>query len=631
MSNLSSPSGSSGASCWNLVSASVPTGIISNKRDGSNLDGELFNIALIQRRKLNHANLSIFTMPWDKPNIINDTLKKLMSTPIAIVPMPVIKPDPVTSVQSMAVRPQYTYASSVMSKLSWAEQDDLDRHKALLRWRRIIESDISMSQTGSALEQLITDHVHDADIDIESRVTSMFNDTFARKSTATLIKRSCDLLKYMDWCKLQGEDRPLLLSEQVVYDYVSHLKSSGAGPSCANSFISSLRFALRTIGLKYVQRALSQRVIGSGQLQLQTRGGIIKQARPLTVKQVYLLEQTSIEHEDLPTKYIAGYLCYCLYACCRFRDPMFAFQWTLDAPSDAFGYLETRSNRRKTSNTIKKSVFLPMVAFTHGFYSTSWATKWFDVRESVMADIDDGFGNVFVLPALLRNGNWANRPMSTSEGSKALREILRSNGEDVTGISTHSLKVTMLSWASKANMSVDDRRILGHHIDPHMVSALTYSRDAMSGPLERLWKVIQSIKNGEFLPDESRARRTGRALGLISNDVQDTLTADELLPEAPDQVEDEIVSQSSSDDSDVLSDISPEEEHSALNNIAVGGRVLFDNEPNVFVHKDSGLGHLMHDEEGLRFVCGKMLSPAYRTASSVSYQVHMCLRCKPRE
>ena len=62
------------------MSSFVPTGIIGNKRDGSNLDSAL-NVTLIQRRKLNHSKLTIFTTPWEKPNIINDTLKKLISTP----------------------------------------------------------------------------------------------------------------------------------------------------------------------------------------------------------------------------------------------------------------------------------------------------------------------------------------------------------------------------------------------------------------------------------------------------------------------------------------------------------------------------------------------------------------------
>ena len=73
--------------------------------------------------------------------------------------MPDIQSSTVQPTASMTVRPQFTYASGILSKLTWKQQEDLDRHKALLRWRRIIESDITTSTTGSDLEQLILKHM----------------------------------------------------------------------------------------------------------------------------------------------------------------------------------------------------------------------------------------------------------------------------------------------------------------------------------------------------------------------------------------------------------------------------------------------------------------------------------------
>lgn len=211
--------------------------------------------------------------------------------------------------------------------------------------------------------------------------------------------------------------------------------------------------------------------------------------------------------------------------------------------------------------------------------------------------------------------------MTSSEGSVALREILRAYGENVEGISTHSLKVTLLSWASKANMSIEDRRVLGHHIDPNAVSALTYSRDAMSGPLERLWQVICNVREGKFFPDESRARRTCRALGLIESPAEGEQPGE-------DQVDDEVCSDSSSDDSDVSEDLSLDEEDNLLADLQ-GSRTILEHESNVYVHKESGLGHIMDDELGKKFKCGKYLTQAYSSATVVSHTVHMCLRCKP--
>ncbi len=132
-----------------------------------------------------------------------------------------------------------------------------------------------------------------------------------------------------------------------------------------------------------------------------------------------------------------------------------------------------------------------------------------------------------------------------------------------------------------------------------------------------------SVKDGSFRPDESRARRTGRNLGLITDELLEdsAQTLEDPVP-GPEACEDEIVSDSSGEN------LSPEEGHSLLQHISTS-RALFNNEPNVYLHKDSGLGHLMNDELGLTFVCGKVLSPAYSAANQVSYQVHMCLRCTP--
>jgi hypothetical protein len=192
---------------------------------------------------------------------------------------------------------------------------------------------------------------------------------------------------------------------------------------------------------------------------------------------------------------------------------MRAENWCLDQPSADFGYIESKTKKHKTANIMKIALLLPLVAFSCGLYTASWGDAWFKMRESMSTEgVEDGFTVPFVLPAVLRNNTWASRLMTTSEGSIMLREILRNEGESVEGISTHSLKATLLSWASKAQTNIDDRRLLGHHVDRNQVSPLTYSRDALAGLLERLWSIIVKIKTGQFDPEESSASRAIRAL-----------------------------------------------------------------------------------------------------------------------
>ena len=98
--------------------------------------------------------------------------------------------------------------------------------------------------------------------------------------------------------------------------------------------------------------------------------------------------------------------------------------------------------------------------------------------------------------------------MSPSLGSACLRDFLRlagSSKSDVSGISSHSLKATCLSWAAKAGMPRELRQILGYHIVPGTMTALRCSRDKQAELFRRLSKILSQIRNGVFNPDASRS------------------------------------------------------------------------------------------------------------------------------
>ena len=56
-------------------------------------------------------------------------------------------------------------------------------------------------------------------------------------------------------------------------------------------------------------------------------------------------------------------------------------------------------------------------------------------------------------------------------------------------------------------MSLESRRLLGHHLTPDAVSAETYSRDSMGPAVRDLLNVLRMIKQGSFMPDLSRSGR----------------------------------------------------------------------------------------------------------------------------
>lgn len=80
-------------------------------------------------------------------------------------------------------------------------------------------------------------------------------------------------------------------------------------------------------------------------------------------------------------------------------------------------------------------------------------------------------------------------------------------GSEVNGISSHSLKATYLAYLAKRGVDKDGRRLLGYHSDSNDTSVLTFSRDALAGPLRELDSTLVDIIAGDFMPSCSRSGR----------------------------------------------------------------------------------------------------------------------------
>ena len=75
-------------------------------------------------------------------------------------------------------------------------------------------------------------------------------------------------------------------------------------------------------------------------------------------------------------------------------------------------------------------------------------------------------------------------------------------------LTSHSLKDTSLSWASKCGLPEDVRTLLGHHelSSKGMSKSLaTYSRDMLSRPLKFYIEMLDQIRRDFFRPDMSRS------------------------------------------------------------------------------------------------------------------------------
>ena len=102
-----------------------------------------------------------------------------------------------------------------------------------------------------------------------------------------------------------------------------------------------------------------------------------------------------------------------------------------------------------------------------------------------------------------------NTYMATDTMSVLLREIIQRRRPEVCikGISSHSMKVTLLSWTTKIGLHEDICRALGGHSKPGDDMPRLYGRDFLAEPLRQLGHVLLWVTDGDFKPDESRSGR----------------------------------------------------------------------------------------------------------------------------
>eukprot|EP00435_Cladocopium_sp_Y103_P001816 s3431_g1.t1 len=178
------------------------------------------------------------------------------------------------------------------------------------------------------------------------------------------------------------------------------------------------------------------------------------------------------------------------------------------------GFIEASLYHHKTAQKRRTQVvrLLPVAGVLPGLTGLDWATAWLSkrVQFGLRACMSQP-----TMPAPLSGGGWSLQPLTSSEASVWLREILQPFGpESLKCLATHSAKTTILSWMSKANISLSLRRLAGYHVMPGDKSALEYSRDAASPILRQIEAIFIAVRAGIFRPDASRSKRWSGAQTL---------------------------------------------------------------------------------------------------------------------
>ena len=265
-------------------------------------------------------------------------------------------------------------------------------------------------------------------------------------------------------------------SESIIYRHMLHLEST-AKPTVGSGFLEAWNFMHAMVGLTdpgaYLTPSARIKGVSTGMLQLKAP---LRQAHPLSVKMVKALEQVVLLAPYEHWKIVAGHLLLVLGSSARFGDTVRLRSLHLQREG-SLTLVEADSKHWKTMSKAKRDEFLPLCSFGQFFYPEEWAGAWFEARERMGLGLDPA------LPAWSESeGRFLDRPMSTGEAGLHLKEFLVGSGVSTSElIGCHSLKCTILSWVAKNDaMSLADRRLLGHHLDPSASSPVTYSRDELT-------------------------------------------------------------------------------------------------------------------------------------------------------
>ena len=486
--------------------------------------------------------------------------------------------------------------------------DDL-RCKSLLLLKTILESRCDGSVIGRQLEKAR----------IQGRLDqtwTIIEDSFGVKKTGTLYKRARSLWVFYVWAKQWKAVEKFDWSDELVYNYLCHAREHGKAPTHGLALLQALNF-LHAVAELDGYSGFSARVKGVAKV-MHSQKRDLKQARQLRVEEVRALEDFVLSKAEEHLRFIAGYNLFCLMAVCRHADPMYAVNWSI-SKSGRIVLLEAGTRYHKTAGSgSRATVLLPLVALGHVFRDDrSWAEEWLLLKKRLVPT-----GVPHVLPSWSeRIFDWLPRAMTANEASLWLKEIIQLQTDKLPDVSTHSLKCTLLSWNTIAGtMTLEQRRTMGHHVDPSSKSPLTYGRENLISIQAIVAGLLWRIQNGSFDPDAPRAQLIETELEAIIAEIdrhQLPMPAD-----APADICEGLVEEDEDFDAEVMdvqASLCEATPHTYLDAERVAGRAM--------QHSTSGIIHVLGPDQ--KFLCGRSVSKSYgHLESGVALQWPLCRQCE---
>eukprot|EP00438_Fugacium_kawagutii_P008124 Skav207779 [mRNA] locus=scaffold5169:4757:8879:- [translate_table: standard] len=383
--------------------------------------------------------------------------------------------------------------------LAFVAEKKEKRLKAVKQWWELI-ADVYM-------DTAVGRHINvEATLDnFDEYAVQVLDACFSVKSAATLSKRFYALKAFKDWCRDTEAVEWVPITEYKAWKYVLWLKHCGAAATKSTSFLESCRFAWYVLGLDGADTVeLSNRVKGLC-AQLHSHKRPWQPASVLTVAEVKKMHRfLSDDSKSLPDRAICGHLLHMLYCRARWSDLLMVQRLYID-PEGRYLELEATSHKGSRSAEMKARL-LPLVSPCKGVTDESWVDSYMTVRERCGLDppgIDPG--PMMRAPLDSSGTSWGKRQLLSSEGSAFLRVLLDLPAGSERRLSSHSMKSTAISWASKFGLDEQTKALLARRMSAVRNPQALYSRDLLSPVLRSFDQMLASIRNGMFEPDRTRS------------------------------------------------------------------------------------------------------------------------------
>eukprot|EP00434_Breviolum_minutum_P030988 symbB.v1.2.027406.t1/scaffold2802.1/size122644/2 len=462
---------------------------------------------------LKSADMGQFKFPWEKGSLA----RIFMNEPVVSVPVPKIQPGrhanfrltlevgegakaaPVINLDTRT-RESNFFAGVVKSAsdMSYKQERAKKRMEAIEEWWYLLSTSLGNSTVG---KQVLAETYGG---DAKEVGCKILDACFSLKSPGTLRKRLAGLKGYYVWYRDNATGDWLPMSERGAWLYVNHLKQSKAPATTASTFMESCRFAWFILGVSGAGSIESSlRVKGmSAQLKLNKRAWC--PADVLKLSEVKRMHQLLFdESAHIIDRVFVGHCLHLMYGRCRWSD-MLAVQNAFVDDHGQFFELETQVHKSARSADTKTKL-MPIVSPCLGVVDAPWVPTYLEVRKRCGLDLpmEDA---THMLPAPAdSSGTWHGRYLTSEEGSDFLRAILNVPKKSGRRISSHSLKSTTISWASKFGIPMESRAILARHTTALQNPTVLYSRDLQTPVLREYTAMLAAVKAGGFVPDASRS------------------------------------------------------------------------------------------------------------------------------